>query len=97
MRSRDTEPAMTGAIIPFAPRICEEESGPTVSTIVAVMAVTLLHDKDECAEDRLAQLIERSGEAEIVEMSEAFDEGLDLSAATSLPKVPAFTNDNMPQ
>ena len=74
MRSRDTKPAMTGDVIPFTPRHCEEETGPTVSTIVAVMAVTLLHDKDECAEDRLAQLIERTGEAEIVEMSEAFDE-----------------------
>ena len=94
MRPRDTEPAITGAIIPFTPRHDESDNSPIVSTIVAVMAVTLLHDKDECAEDRLAQLIEASGQAEIVEMSEAFDEGVSLSAATSLPEVPVFANDN---
>ena len=94
MRPHDTEPAITGAIIPFAPRKFEETQGPTVSTIVAVMAVTLLHDKDETAEERLAKLIEQSGQAEIMQMSEVYDEELDLSDATSLPSVPLPVNDN---
>lgn len=63
----------SATIIPFAPRKIDEDN-PMVSTIMTVVAVSILHDADESPEAKLVEMIEGSGEAEIVEAMDAFDE-----------------------
>lgn len=92
MRPHDHERALTGAVIPFAPRKTDE--GPQVSTIVALVAVSVLHNQDETVEDKLADLIEQSGQAEIIEVSDAFGEGGVYEASDALPPIPSASNDN---
>ena len=72
MYPTDPNSADSAAIIPFAPRSFQNEDGPSdeVSTIVAVVAVTLRHDSTMSPEEGLADLIEASGQAEIIEIQD---------------------------
>ena len=68
----DHDRMASGAIIPFQPRAIDKDT-IEVSTIVALVAVTILHSPDEGPEDKLVEMIEQSGEAEIIEVMDAFD------------------------
>jgi hypothetical protein len=43
------------------------------TTIAALIAVTILHDETESPEDKLIDMIEASGEAEVMDSSDALD------------------------
>ena len=75
MRPNDPSAVDSAAIIPFDPTIqskSQKEVSDEVSTIVAIVAVTLRHSSDESPEERLADLIEMSGAAEIIEIQDAY-------------------------
>ncbi|MGB2440232.1 MAG: hypothetical protein ACPIA8_04730, partial [Candidatus Puniceispirillaceae bacterium] len=48
-------------------------TGLLTTTIAALVAVTVLHDEHISAEDKLLELIEFSGEAEVMDSAEALD------------------------
>ena len=96
---QDTDPTLcdgAATIIPFAPRpydMAETSAADAVSTIVAIVAVTLRHGSDETPEERLADLIEGTGHAEIIEIQDACSEAFDQSDAQMMGQRPA-SNDN---
>lgn len=62
-------------ILPFA-RNSETELKAT--TLAALVAVTIVHDKDVSAEERLIEIIEATGEAEVIDTEDALaDLGLE--------------------
>ena len=62
-------------ILPFA-RNGETELKAT--TLAALVAVTIIHDKDVSAEERLIEIIESTGEAEVLDTEDALtDLGLE--------------------
>lgn len=97
---RDTDPTYGDAatIIPFAPRNYElTDDGiqaDTVSTIVAIVAVTLRHGSDETPEERLADLIEETGHAEIIEIQDACREAFGEQDAAMMGQYPACNDNN---
>lgn len=100
MRPIDPTYADSAAIIPFTPRPYHsasdemtDEVTDEVSTIVAIVAVTLRHGSDESPEERLADLIEVSGQAEIIEIQDACSEIFDQSDASQMGQA-APVNDN---
>ena len=97
---RDTDPTYNDSaatIIPFAPRPYDlaDDSAPAeaVSTIVAIVAVTLRHGSDETPEERLADLIEETGHAEIIEIQDACRDGFGETDALAMGHCLA-SNDN---
>ena len=98
MYPTDPTTADGAAIIPFAPRqFTVHEDGPSdeVSTIVAVVAVTLRHDSTMSPEEGLAELIEATGQAEIIEIQDACAEIFDGSEVAPYHH-PCPFNDNLP-
>ena len=82
MRESDPTGIDGAAILPFAPRsYCDGQASQseTISTIVAIVAVTLRHSSDETPEERLADLIEETGHAEIIEIQDACHEIFDTA------------------
>lgn len=80
-------------IIPFPARN-PESKGLLTTTIAALVAVTVLHDESISAEDKLLELIESSGEAEVMDSAEALDlleEPVFVGEGLELPKP---VNDN---
>ena len=73
MQIPDRDPSNTACIIPFSPRKPDEKN-VKVTTIAAIIAVTVLHNDDENPEDKLMALIESSGEAEILDALDATDD-----------------------
>lgn len=100
MHPTDTSPSDTAHIIPFTPCSFDKNTAqnPTeeVSTIVAIVAVTLRHNSDEAPDQRLADLIEWSGEAEILDVQDACsDLGAEVDASLfSGNQMPQALNDN---
>ena len=92
MQNTDRKPVETANIIPFSPRKSAEKD-VRVTTIAAVIAVNILHNNGENPEEKLMDLIEYSGEAEILDALDATD---DLKAEkyyeTSLTLTPANEN-----
>ncbi len=80
MQNTDRNIVETANIIPFSPRKPTEKD-VKVTTIAAVIAVTILHNGDENPEEKLMDLIESSGEVEILDALDATD---DLEAAGCL-------------
>ncbi len=60
-------------IIPFSPRKASQKN-VSVTTIAAIIAVSVLHSDDENPEDKLMALIESSGEVEILDALDATDD-----------------------
>lgn len=83
MLHNDHDLTHSANIIPFAPRKADDDT-PMVSTIMTLVAVNILHDADESPEEKLVEMIEGSGEAEIVEAMDAFDELFQPSHAPEL-------------
>ena len=80
-------------IIPFPVRN-PGSKGLLTTTIAALVAVTVLHDESISAEDKLLELIESSGEAEVMDSAEALDlleEPVFVGEGLELPKP---VNDN---
>jgi len=99
MQTTDHEMRLSGDIIPFQPRTIKSEKGQSkkvvTTTIAALVAVTILHDDAESPEDKLIDMIEASGEAEVMDSSDALDMlgELDLdNAQQTYTRTP--TNDN---
>lgn len=83
-------------ILPFNRKDLKEDKLQTTS-LAALVAVTILHGKDECPEEKLMEIIERSGEAEILDAEDAYaDLGLEELDVETSPQTLAATNDNNP-
>ena len=99
MQTSDHEIRLSGDVIPFQPKDGQPKKNQTktvaTTTIAALIAVTILHDETESPEDKLIDLIEASGEAEVMDSADALDmlgevDTNDLSAA----EIKAPANDN---
>ena len=73
MQNQNRKTSKIGNIIPFSPRKSTLKD-VKVTTIAAVIAVTILHDDGENPEEKLMDLIEYSGEAEILDALDATDD-----------------------
>ena len=99
MQTSDHDMRLSGDVIPFQPKEGQPKKGQTkkvvTTTIAALIAVTILHDDTESPEDKLIDLIEASGEAEVMDSSDALDLlGEVDSDTTSTAEVKAPSNDN---
>ncbi|MCE2517973.1 MAG: hypothetical protein J4F41_09145 [Alphaproteobacteria bacterium] len=83
-------------ILPFVPPQLIADQVETTS-LAALIAVTVLHDASISPEDRLIEIIEQSGEVEVLDSDEAFaDFGLEELDTTTGPALPDAANDNSP-
>ena len=73
MRMTDRDAGQPCRVIPFE-RPARREEKITTSTIAAVIAVTVLHFESESPEKRLLEIIESSGEAEVLDVTDALDQ-----------------------
>ena len=73
MQNPDRNTIKTSNIIPFSPRKASQKN-VSVTTIAAIIAVSVLHSDDENPEDKLMALIESSGEVEILDALDATDD-----------------------
>lgn len=94
MRTSDRDTTIQAAIIPFEPRRPAQDD-VQVSTIAALVAVTVLHGIDERPEDKLLELIEQSGDAEVVDAMDATD-GLSDANADMVLTGKAHNDNEMP-
>jgi hypothetical protein len=79
-------------ILPFRPDQASHND-TTVTTIAALVAVTVMHDDNMSAEEKLLEIIEKSGEAEVLDNEDAFSElGLQHSDEHRVTQIAA--NDN---
>jgi len=78
-------------VIPFVRPVTNEDNVVT-SSIAAVIAVTILHHEGGSPEERLLEIIEASGEAEVLDVTDALEEFETLSGAPMPLDRPA--NDN---
>ena len=93
MLTPDQDLRLSGEVIPFQPRKTTETSMVT-TTIAAVVAVTILHDSSHSPEDKLVELIEQSGEAEVLESADAYDMFPSDDTESAMNLTPAAINDN---
>lgn len=70
MRMTDRDSMPKCHVIPFQ-RPDIDKDNVTTTSIAAVIAVTILHTDDISPEDKLLELIEASGEAEVLDADEA--------------------------
>lgn len=91
-------------ILPFSPKDISSSKVQTTS-LAALIAVTILHDADISAEEKLMEIIERSGEAEILDADEAYadlglgdigldDPGVEEMDISTGKTIPEASNDN---
>ena len=73
MRMTDRDAGQPCRVIPFE-RPARREDQLTTSSIAAVIAVTVLHYEGESPETRLLEIIELSGEAEVLDVTDALDQ-----------------------
>jgi hypothetical protein len=89
MRLTDRDHRPECHVIPFnRPQIQSDEVAAT--SIAAVIAVTVLHSPTESPEDRLLEILESSGEVEVLDADEALG---DYDAAIN-ETTPPPANDN---
>jgi hypothetical protein len=93
MSSSEHEYRFAGLVIPFHPRP-RKRTELEVSTIAALVAVNILHDADESPEEKLLSLIEATGEAEVIDASDALDALDDTSEQFSMGYQASASNDN---
>ena len=91
MHMTDHDSRQDCRVIPFVRPVTNEDNVVT-SSIAAVIAVTILHHEGESPEERLLEIIEASGEAEILDVTDALEEFETLSGAPMPLDRPA--NDN---
>jgi hypothetical protein len=73
MRMPDHDPRQDCRVIPFVRPVAREDSILT-SSIAAVIAVTILHREGESPEERLLEIIDASGEAEVLDVADVMEE-----------------------
>ena len=73
MRMPDHDPRQDCRVIPFVRPVASEDSILT-SSIAAVIAVTILHREGESPEERLFEIIDASGEAEVLDVADVMEE-----------------------
>ena len=73
MHLTDHDAGQTCRVIPFE-RPARREDQLTTSSIAAVIAVTVLHYEGESPETRLLEIIESSGEVEVLDVIDALDQ-----------------------
>ena len=73
MRKPDHEPRQDCLVIPFVRPVASEDTILT-SDIAAVIAVTILHREGESPEERLLDIIDASGEAEVLDVADVMEE-----------------------
>ena len=78
-------------VIPFLRPVTNEDNVVT-SSIAAVIAVTILHYEGDSPEERLLEIIEASGEAEVLDIADVLEEFETLGNAPTPFNRPA--NDN---
>ena len=93
MSSSEHEYRFAGLVIPFHPRP-KKKSELEVSTIAALVAVNILHDADESPEEKLLSLIEATGEAEVIDASDALEALGDGADDISMGYQAFVSNDN---
>ena len=73
MRVPDDDPRLDCRVIPFTKPLASEDAILT-SSIIAVVAVTILHREGESPEERLLDIIDASGEAEALDIVDVIEE-----------------------
>ena len=73
MRMPDHDPRQDCRVIPFVRPVASEDAILT-SSIAAVIAVTILHRESESPEERLLDIIDASGEAEVLDVADVMEE-----------------------
>ena len=73
MRMPDHDPRQDCRVIPFVRPVASEDAILT-SSIAAVIAVTILHRESESPEERLLDIIDASGEAEVLDVADVIEE-----------------------
>ena len=73
MQNPDRNTIKISNIIPFSPRKADQKN-VSVTTIAAIIAVSVLHRDEENPEDKLMASIESSGEVEIQDALDATDD-----------------------
>ena len=91
MRMTDHDSRQDCRVIPFVRPVTNEDNVVT-SSIAAVIAVEILHHEGESPEERLLEIIEASGAAEVLDISDVLEEFETLSNAPMPYDRPA--NDN---
>ena len=91
MRMTDHDSQQDCRVIPFVKPVTNEENVVT-SSIAAVIAITILHHEGESPEERLLEIIEASGEAEVLDIADVLEEFETLGNAPMPFSQPA--NDN---
>ena len=89
MRMPDNDQRQDCRVIPFVRPVASEDTILT-SSIAAVIAVTILHREGESPEERLLDIIDASGEAEVLDVADVMEEHETLS---TLPR-PFLQPDN---
>ena len=83
MRMTDRDAGKPCRVIPFE-RPARREDQLTTSSIAAVIAVTVLHYNGESPETRLLEIIDSSGEAEVLDIIDALDEFNEVGQSASI-------------
>jgi hypothetical protein len=91
MRMTDNDSQQDCRVIPFLRPVTNEDNVVT-SSIAAVIAVTILHYEGDSPEERLLEIIEASGEAEVLDIADVLEEFETLGNAPTSFNRPA--NDN---
>jgi hypothetical protein len=91
MRMTDSDLQQDCRVIPFLRPVTNEDNVVT-SSIAAVIAVTILHYEGDSPEERLLEIIEASGEAEVLDIADVLEEFETLGNAPTPFNRPA--NDN---
>ena len=91
MRMTDRDAGQPCRVIPFE-KPARREDQLTTSSIAAVIAVTVLHYEGESPETRLLEIIESSGEAEVLDVTDALDQFDDIRH--DQPQTDNAVNDN---
>ena len=73
MRMPDHDQRHNCRVIPFVRPVASEDAILT-SSIAAVIAVTILHREGESPEERLLDIIDASGEAEVLDVADVMEE-----------------------
>ncbi len=73
MRMTDHDPRQDCRVIPFVRPVTHEDKVAT-SSIAAVIAVTILHHERDSPEERLFEIIEATGEAEVLDIADVLEE-----------------------
>jgi len=73
MRMTDHDSRQDCRVIPLI-RPASNHDNITTSSIAAVIAVTILHHEGESPEERLLEIIEASGEAEVLDIADVLEE-----------------------